>query len=378
MKIAVNLLPIREKLGGGGKYSQMILSEISKIDIENDYYLFVSEKGKINFQINKKNFKFIIANFNPESVLSRIFWEQIIFPIKLKLLKPDLVFVPAVAIPFLFKGKFLTTIHDIAYKKNKLKYSWLRSKYISFVTAISLKKSDTIFTVSDFSKHEIENEFKVKQKKILITYNGVNEGFFKVYDQNQILDFKKRFNLPNKFILYVGAIEPGKNLDKLFIAFSILSEEYTDFRLVLTSGIGWSQSVLFDLIDKLNLRSKIIFLPYIQDKELPFLYKSATLLAYLSEYEGFGIPVLEAMASGIPVITSNSDAIKEFAGDAVLSVNPSIIEEVVSGLRKIIDDTKYNEQLVKTGLQRARNFTWNRSAQIILDRINSYNANNRN
>jgi len=212
----------------------------------------------------------------------------------------------------------------------------------------------------------------------LITYNGVNEGFFKVYDQNQILDFKKRFNLPNKFILYVGAIEPGKNLDKLFIAFSILSEEYTDFRLVLTSGIGWSQSVLFDLIDKLNLRSKIIFLPYIQDKELPFLYKSATLLAYLSEYEGFGIPVLEAMASGIPVITSNSDAIKEFAGDAVLSVNPSIIEEVVSGLRKIIDDTKYNEQLVKTGLQRARNFTWNRSAQIILDRINSYNGNNRN
>lgn len=378
MKIAVNLLPIREKLGGGGKYSQMILSEISKIDIENDYYLFVSEKGKINFQINKKNFKFIIANFNPESVLSRIFWEQIIFPIKLKLLKPDLVFVPAVAIPFLFKGKFLTTIHDIAYKKNKLKYSWLRSKYISFVTAISLKKSDTIFTVSDFSKHEIENEFKVKQKKILITYNGVNEGFFKVYDQNQILDFKKRFNLPNKFILYVGAIEPGKNLDKLFIAFSILSVEYTDFRLVLTSGIGWSQSVLFDLIDKLNLRSKIIFLPYIQDKELPFLYKSATLLAYLSEYEGFGIPVLEAMASGIPVITSNSDAIKEFAGDAVLSVNPSIIEEVVSGLRKIIDDTKYNEQLVKTGLQRARNFTWNRSAQIILDRINSYNGNNRN
>ncbi len=150
----------------------------------------------------------------------RIFWEQVIFPLKLKKLNPDIIFTPSVAVPFLLKGNFFTTIHDLAYKKNKSKYSFLRRIYLNIITKIAVKKSKVIFTVSNFSKREIENEFHLENKKVLVTYNGVDETIFpKCILLRGSSEFKKKYNLPEDFILYVGAIEPGKNLDKLFYCF---------------------------------------------------------------------------------------------------------------------------------------------------------------
>lgn len=369
MKIAVNLLPIREKLGGSGKYSQMILIELAKFDKENHYYLFVSEKGKINFPIDQENFHFIIAKFNPSFVLNRIFWEQIIFPFKLFILKPDIIFVPSVAIPFLYNGRFLTTIHDIAYKKNKKKYSFIRSFYISIVTWISIKKSRTIFTVSNFSRTELLKEFKIKKNNILITYNGVEDIFFLERSSESIIQFRAKFGLPDQFILYVGAIEPGKNLDKLFLAFAIISKNYSNLKLVLTAGLGWSQNELYNMIGELSLKNKIVFLPYIENKDLPLLYRSATMLIYLSSYEGFGIPVLEAMASGIPVIASKSAAINEFATDSIIAVNPENIDEVVHRIEKILSDKSFRQVLIQKGISKAKDFKWSKSAKVVFDNI---------
>ncbi len=162
MKIAVNLLPIRKNIAGGGKYAQQILYELSKIDDRNQYYLFVSEQGKPNFEIKTDNFNFFITKFNPEFIISRILWEQFIFPFKLRKLKPDVIFTPAVAIPLFYRGNFFTTIHDLAYKSKK-KYSFLRRKYVQIVTSISARKSSVIFTVSNFSKAEIERGVQTRE-----------------------------------------------------------------------------------------------------------------------------------------------------------------------------------------------------------------------
>ena len=368
MKIAINLLPFRKKLAGAGKYAHKIVWELSKIDTFNDYYLFVTQEGKQNFEISAANFHFVLAKFNPNAFVYRILWEQFIFPFKLKKLKPDIVFTPSVAVPFFYKGKFFTTVHDLAYKKNKQKYSFMRRIYLAAVTKMAVNKSEVIFTVSNFSKKEIEKKFKVKSNKIVLTNNGVDEIFLNNYNLEMIDEFKKKYNLPAKFILYVGAIEPGKNLDRLFIAFQeLLKKHNTEIALVLTSGVGSKNKKLIELIEVLGIQNKVIFLPYISEHDLPLLYKSSQMLAYLSVYEGFGIPVLEAMAAGIPVITSKSEAVMEFSEKAVVSVNPENVDEIVNNIYKILTDEEFVSSKISHGKIVAEKFKWSDSAKIILN-----------
>ena len=372
MKIAVNLLPFREKIAGAGKYANQIIREIALLDSKNEYYLFITEEGKINFKISKDNFHFVTAKFNPNFFFYRIFWEQLIFPVKLKKLKPDIIFTPSVAVPFLYKGKFFTTVHDLAYKKNKSKYSFLRRFYLDFITRIAVKKSQVIFTVSKFSKKEIENEFHPEKSEILITYNGVDETFFQDVSSKRLTEFKNKYNLPENFILYVGAIEPGKNLDKLFYSFAELIKKNNDeIYLVLTSGIGWGNQSLLNLVNELKIKDKIILLPYIPENELPILYKCSKMLAYLSGYEGFGIPVLEALAAGTPVVTSKSQAVMEFSKDVVFSVDPENMDDVVKIMIKIIKDSDSIKPVIYKGKKEAEKFKWSNSAKIIVDRFSS-------
>jgi glycosyltransferase involved in cell wall biosynthesis len=369
MKIAVNLLPFREKLAGAGRYAQKIVSELIRLDKNNNYFLFISHKGKINFPISSPNMKFITSNFNPDSVWKRIFYEQFIFPFKLKKLKPDIIFTPSVAIPLFYNGRFFTTIHDIAYKKIKNKYPLLRRLYVSWVTKMAFRKSEVVFTVSNFSKKELIEEFGI-EKDILVTYNAVDDNFFIEYDEIDKRKFNEKYNLPDNFILYVGAIEPGKNLDRLFLAFSELIKSEKDISLAITSGIRWKEKDLLNLIYKLGISDKIIYLPYIEESELPLLYKNAKLLAYLSSYEGFGLPVLEAMSAGTPVVTSYSAAIKEFSDSKVNMVNPNNIDEVVATFKSIIKNNNEVSNKIIEAKKVAQNFRWKNSAQIILESFN--------
>lgn len=369
MKIAVNLLPFREKLAGAGRYAQKILAQLVELDNNNEYLLFISEKGKVNFQIDKSNVKFIITNFNPNSVLARIFYEQFVFPIKLKELNPDIIFTPSVAVPALYKGKFFTTIHDVAYKRIKNKYPFLRRVYVSFVTGLAVKKSHTIFTVSNFSKQELIKEFGTN-KNILVTYNAVDPQFFTDYSESDKEKFKRKYNLPGKYFLYVGAIEPGKNLDKLFLAFAEFIKDHKDYYLAITSGIRWKEQELFNLVSRLGIEENIIHLPYISEVELPLLYKCSLLLAYLSSYEGFGLPVLEGMSAGIPVVSSKSEAILEFSEDGIFSVNPDKIHQIVETFNLISENNSVVKQKVELAKKIALKFSWKNSAQIILEQFN--------
>ncbi len=370
MKIAINLLPFRKKIAGAGKYAVKIIYELSGMDSKNDYFLYVTKAGKENFVISQPNFHFVYVKFNPQNILYRIFWEQMIFPLKLKSLKPDIIFTPSVAIPLLYKGNFYTTIHDLAYKKSVNKYGFIRKNYLKYATKIAVKKSNIIFTVSEFSKREIEKEFALKNREVLVTYNGVDEMFFNEFSSVEISNFKKKYNLPENFILYVGAIEPSKNIDKLLIGFSkFIKKCNLNYHLVLTSGIGWNSQYLIDLINDLKINDKIIFLPYILESELPKLYKGSKMLAYLSSYEGFGIPVLEAMAACIPIITSKSEAILEISNKTVISVKPENIDEIVDGMFKIISDKNLVNSLVARSKEKAKEYMWKNAAKVVYDQI---------
>jgi len=369
MKIAVNLLPFREKLAGAGRYAQKIVSELIDMDKTNQYYLFISKSGKVNFPFEQSNVSFITAEFNPDSVVSRVFYEQFIFPFKLRELQPDIIFTPSVAVPALYKGRFFTTIHDIAYKRNKNKYPLIRKWYVDFVTRLAVKKSEIVFTVSNFSKKELIKEFS-GGKQIIVTYNAVDEKFFNQFSNAEKNNFRRKYNLPEKYFLYVGAIEPGKNLDKLFIAFSEFIKDHKDYYLAITSGIRWKEQALFNLISRLGIEENIIHLPYISEAELPLLYKCSTALTYLSSYEGFGLPVLEGMSAGIPVISSYSEAINEFSQGGIFSVNPDNIKEIVQTFELVVENNSIIKEKIEQAEAIAKKFSWRNSAQIILNQFN--------
>jgi glycosyltransferase involved in cell wall biosynthesis len=282
-------------------------------------------------------------------------------------MKIEILFTPSVAVPYFFSGRMVTTVHDIAYKKIKNKYSMVRRFYLACVTKLALKRSEVIFTVSNFSKEEIVREYNISPEKIHITYNGVNKYFSEPIDLIKSETIREKYKLPEKYILYVGAIEPGKNIERLLKVFSDLIKlnSQNDLFLVMTGGMGWKKNITFSLIKKLSISDRIIILPYIPEYELPIIYKLAKVLVYISYYEGFGLPVLEGLASGIPVLASDTPAIKEFAqNSAVLlnSLNEVSIKEELTDL--LTNDGKRNE-LIKKGLLISKNFSWKNSAGII-------------
>lgn len=363
MRIAVNLLPFREKLGGVGRYAKNTLSELALLDNENEYFLFLTKNSLEHFDIKKENFKQIICNVNSNSFIKRIIYEQIKLPKELNKYGIDLLFTPSVAIPIFSGQKKITTIHDIAYKKIKKKYPFLRRKYIGFVTKIALQKSDKILTVSEFSKNELLDEFKIKSEKISVIHNGVGAEYFAEYSCEKVSEIKRKYNLPDNYILYVGAIEPGKNLDILLEAFQLICEKRENINLVLTGGLGWQEDYIYHKINKKEILDKIIILPYIKDEELPIIYRNSELFVYISPYEGFGIPVLEAMASKIPVLASQSDAITEFALDSIFYVKDNNANFINKKIQYLLTNTLEVDIKINLAFERARNLTWVASAK---------------
>ena len=200
--------------------------------------------------------------------------------------------------------------------------------------------------------------------KIIVTHNGVSEDYFNIHSEKEVDKFKLKYSLPKNFLLYVGAIEPGKNIDKIFKALKELGDK--NISLVLTGGLGWEKDNILKLLDDYNLKENVFLLPYIEDNELTLLYQSAEILLYISPYEGFGLPVLEAMASGIPVISSKIPPIKEFADNCVLFIDPNNIFEISNAILKLQSDNIFKKELIIKGKKRAESFTWNRPAQIII------------
>ncbi|MFH1194500.1 MAG: glycosyltransferase family 1 protein [bacterium] len=367
-RIAVNLLPFREKLGGAGQYAKNVIEELAKLDKENDYYLFVTKNSIHHFNVTQKNFHCIQCNFNSENILTRIFWEQFGLTREIKKYNCDVLFTPSVAIPLFYSGKMITTIHDIAYVRNKNKYGYFRRKYVAYITKKAYQKSTIVLTVSYFSKKEM-TEFLGSRENVVVVHNRINRRFLQEFNSEEIEKIRNRYALPDKFILYVGAIEPGKNLDSLIIAFNRIIKDYPDLFIAITGGIGWKQKYLFKIVDDLKIRNHIKILPYIPDVDLPFIYGAAKILTYISPYEGFGLPVLEALACRLPVVSSKAPAILEFAEDSILSVDSGDISQIEIAIRKLLTDRKLSEDLINKGYAVAQKFTWNRTAEILLNEI---------
>ena len=258
------------------------------------------------------------------------------------------------------RGKKIVTIHDMAYKRFPETVRLKTRKMLNLSLKKSINRADLIITVSEFSKQEILSFFPECEGKIEIVYNGVDLDIFKPISDNTLKEaVKKKYKINGEFLLYLGTIEPRKNIERLLEAYSRFNRELKDSpKLVLAGGKGWLDSGIFNAIDKLNLKDNVVLTGYVSDDDVPILMNAAKAFLFPSIYEGFGMPVLEAMACGVPVLTSNVSSLPEVVGNAAVLVNPFSVESILLGINKITSDEKLRSEIIEKGKERARLFTW--------------------
>jgi glycosyltransferase involved in cell wall biosynthesis len=231
---------------------------------------------------------------------------------------------------------------------------------------LSAKRAHGIISVSDFTKREIMLRYGVPDEKITVTHEGASDSFVPVRGRNLISNTLKAYGIGKKYIVFVGRIEPRKNISGLIKAFAYLKGKgFRDLCLVIVGDQDrlFRERHIFFEIEQMGLAQDIIFTGGVSEQDLCMLYNGAEMLVYPAFAEGFGLPVVEAMACGIPVITSNSTALREVAGDAGVLVNPNSFKEIAEGMERVLVDQGLKEELSFKGLEWIKNFRWQKTAQ---------------
>lgn len=268
-------------------------------------------------------------------------------------------------IPPKIKGRVVNTVYDMVF----IRYPETMNKPTYNIHKKNLKRScqdaDVILTISENTKKEIVEFMGVSPDKIEIAYPAVDRNIF--YPNKDYKLIKEKYNINNEYILYFGTIEPRKNISSIVKAFKIVSEKNKDISLVLAGREGWMYEEVFSLVKELGLEEKVIFTGYVPEENVSALYSCALAFVFPSLYEGFGIPPLEAMACGTPVIVSNTSSLPEVTGDAGILVNALDVENIAHEMGRLIEDNSLQSQCAEKGLIQAQKFSWDDSAKKVMD-----------
>ena len=294
----------------------------------------------------------------------RFIWMQCILPYLIYKEKLDIFHFTNYLAPLMCPCPYIITISDMTIFTVPDFHTFRRRILHQSLLSILAKRSKAITTISEYSKQDIIKILKVPPEKITVIYLAPHPIFKPIYNADELLRVRKKYLLPDKFILHVGTLEPRKNLVRLIQAFHELKmESETPHKLVLVGNKGWHFQPVFNTISKLNLSHEIIITEYVPLNDLPAIYSLADILAYPSLYEGFGLPVAEAMATGTPVVTSNTTSLPEVAGDAAVLIDPASIDSIKEGLKLLLNNENVRMSLMEKGLKRVKEFSWEKAAK---------------
>ena len=358
MRIAIDARKLRDY--GIGTYVRNLLRHLSRIDSKTEYVLFCRAEDCGVVEELGENFRAVPEPSRPYSAS-----EQLRIPMDLRREGIDLFHAPHYVLPPLTPCKSVVTIHDCIhlrfpqYLPNRLAYAYARSS-LWFAT----HRSERVLTVSEASKRDILRYFRVPDRKIDVIYNAIDERFGEPPSPEEIERVRDRYQLNAPYVLYAGNIKPHKNLERLIEAFHTLRRGDLEHVKMLIIGDEISKyATLRRAVHKYKLHKHVRFFGFVPDKTLAVLYRLARAFVFPSLYEGFGLPPLEAMASGTPVITSNLSSLPEVVGDAALLIDPYDPDAIADAMRRVLLDSDLREDLRLRGARRVAEFSWERSVR---------------
>ena len=356
MRVAIDARKLHDF--GIGTYIRNLLRQLARIDSATDYVLLAREADLTIASTLGPNFRAVLEHAGNYSVA-----EQVHIPWVVRREQADVYHAPHYILPAAVTTRSVVTIHDCIhlmfpqYLRNRAAYLDARA---SMWTAV--RRSSRILTVSEASKRDILHFFNVKPEKIVVVHNAIDDHFWQTPSDEQVERVRERYQLHHRFVLYVGNIKPHKNLVRLIEAFSALrTAELSDVKLLIIGDEISKLPSLRRAVHHHKLHKHVRFLGYVSDETLSILYRLAAVFAFPSLYEGFGLPPLEAMACGTPVVTSNISSLPEVAGGAAELVDPYDVESIGNGIRRVLTDPALAAGMRIKGQARARQFSWEQS-----------------
>ncbi len=339
---------------GSSEFCFQLLSKLAKLDTVNEYSVFLPVEPSSDMPKETEKWKYVVFH-------SKKLWTLLGLSNKLKSYKLDVFFSPTHYLPLYTSSPSVISIFDVSYlyfpnlfKKKDLYQLKLWGGY-------SIKKAKKIITISNSSKNDIIKMYKVNPDKVTVIYPGIKQVLSIKEKVLSMDELNKRFGIDNKYILFVGTLQPRKNIVRLIEAFAKLKEK--DLNLVIVGKKGWQFEGVLNAPKKYNVEDRVKFLDSVSDEDLPGFYKNALCFCLPSLYEGFGLPILEAMQYGCPIATSSVSSLPEAGGDAAVYFDPENVEDIKKSLESIIQNSELRDKLIKKGYEQIKKFSWEKTAR---------------
>lgn len=345
---------------GSGEYAFRIISEIYNLFSENEFYIYLPKKDHYDLPEPNSKWHYI---YLPNSR----FWTLTVLPkyLRTKKEKIDLFFSPTHYSPIWHRIPTVISLMDLSYLFYPRSFRVIDLWQLKVWTRLSVVFSQAVITISEASKDDILKKYRINKKKIFVTYPGIKNKFLK---KDESMDLKK-FNIDFPYILFVGTLQPRKNIVKLMEAFGLVISDkknnlsFKNLKLVIVGKPGWMYKEILQAPKKLSLEKDIVFLDSVNDEDLAVLYQNAECFVLPSLYEGFGLPILEAMKNNCPVLTSNVSSMPEAGGDAAIYFNPHSVIDIADKLIKVLTNDKLRKEMVKKGQKQVEKFSWEKTAR---------------
>lgn len=368
---------LKGRKSGVEEYTLNLLKNIFALDTENSYVLFLNSWKKSAADIDwiKKypNVKLKVFRY-PNKLLNFLFWYFNWPKIDKMLGGVDVFFMPNIIFGSVSRrAKLILTIHDLSFEYLPETFSWKKRLWHIFVNPRKLcQRAEKIITVSSSTKSDVINFYRIRAEKVEVVRSAAADNY-RVIDRNDpnFLEIRKKYDLPYYFILYLGAMEPRKNIVGIIKAYNQLrrlkNPELDKYKLVIAGAEGWKSGKIISEIENSPFKKELLNIGFVETDEKPYLYNLASLFVYPSLFEGFGLPPLEAMNSGVSVITSNNSSLPEIAGSAGILIDPEKPDEIFRAMREALLNKNLRLELAKKGLKQAKKFSWQKTARSFLE-----------
>jgi len=365
LRIAIDAHSVGTQLAGNESYAVNLIEALAQIDQVNEYTLYLTQQSAVaRFQHRWPNFS--VRRTLPHTPIVRI---PLTLSAELRRRPVDLLHVQFTAPPFT-PCPFVTSIHDLSFEHLPQTFRRRSRLQLRLTVRRSARSAAHVLVPSEFVRRDILQTYELPPERVSTIPLAAAEGFRPVTEASEIERIRQTYDIPDRYILSVGSIQPRKNLAQLIAAYSLLRRERSGDklpRLVLVGKAAWLYGETLRKIAASGIENSIVVTGYVPDNDLPALYSGATCFVYPSFFEGFGIPPLEAMKCGAPVITGNRTSLPEVVGDAALMVNPFDETEIAAAIGRLLDDSDLRATLRVKGLKRAGEFEWNQTARRTLE-----------
>ena len=362
MRIAFDATSIPRLMAGAGVYTDNLIRALARVDSENEYVVFARSDAFDGLARERPSIR--VARVGARFRAARLAWEQLVLPSQLRARAIDVLHSPHHTTPLLTIGcRRVVTFHDLTFFILPERYPRSRLLYFRSISWAAAKAAAMLICPSQAVRDDIVRILHAPPEKVRAIAEAAAPAF-RIIDDPAVLD-RLRYNhlLPDRFILSVGSLEPGKNRTTLLKAFAELRRRGVEHKLAVAGQRAWKCGSDFRLAEELGLKGEVIFTGYVAPEEMPALYNAADLFVFPSLYEGFGLPVLEAMACGVPVVASNVSSIPEVAGDAALLTDPRDADALCDTMERALKDSGLKSDLRQRGLERAATFSWEKAAR---------------